>query len=725
MDPISRRTFLAGSACAGVLRALPLDYRTEEGWWLKPMRWVNLFLVEDDPPKLDLKFWLDYFRRIGADAARLTAGGDVAFYPTKIPFHHRSAWMGDTDPFGALVSGCRALNMKVIARVDPHAINGEAAQGHPEWVAVDAEGNKRQHGSTPGMWITCALGPYNFEFMTGVLKEIMSMYGVDAIFANRWNGSGMCYCESCQKGFRAFSGMELPRGTPTYRVARLHPKDTPWYTYSRWMNRRLMELWDLWDGELRKINPHSRYIPNMGGETDLDMDQIARRATILTLDRQGRVDTTPPWAIGRSAKQFRAIAPQATLGASLSVGMEGGERWKDSVQSGPEIRIWAADGIANGLRLTFTKFCATLYDRRWLPVVEEQFRWAQRSERHLKNESSLARVALLDSPQTARFYGSGEVNEKHFSGMYQALVEARIPFDLANEHFLDRDQIGRYKLLVLANAAALSDEQCRKLTDFVASGGSLLATYESSLYDEWGIKRKDFGLADLFGVRYLGRQQDRMRNSYARLETGPDGRHPLLAGFNGADRIVNSVRRIEVDAIRPFPVSPLTLIPPYPDLPMEQLYPRVPRTDVPLVYLRQAGKGRVVYLPGDFERTFWDYLLEDHARLIKNAVLWAAEEEQPLTLSGPGLLDVTVWRQAGSMTVHIVNLSNPMAMRGYFREFLPVGPLRARIRLPEGRRPKSVRLLTSSRTPAVDQQGYSLNVTIPSVEMHEVIAIDF
>jgi hypothetical protein len=162
------------------MRALPSDYRTEDGWWLKPMRWVNFFLVEDDPPKLDLRFWLDYFKRIGADAARLTAGGDVAFYPTKIPFHHRSAWMGDTDPFGALVAGCRDLNMKVIGRVDPHAISVEAAQAHPEWVAVDAEGNKRQHDSTPGMWITCALGPYNFEFMTGVLKEIMSLYGVDA-----------------------------------------------------------------------------------------------------------------------------------------------------------------------------------------------------------------------------------------------------------------------------------------------------------------------------------------------------------------------------------------------------------------------------------------------------------------------------------------------------------------------------------------------------------------
>ena len=31
-------------------------------------------------------------------------------------------------------------------------------------------------------------------------------------------------------------------------------------------------------------------------------------------------------------------------------------------------------------------------------------------------------------------------------------------------------------------------------------------------------------------------------------------------------------------------------------------------------------------------------------------------------------LDVTVWRQENSATLHLVNLTNPMAMRGFVRE---------------------------------------------------------
>ena len=64
--------------------------------------------------------------------------------------------------------------MVVIARTDPHATYQDMYEAHPDWIAVDAQGNKRRHWASPEMWVTCALGPYNFEFMTEVKREIMS-----------------------------------------------------------------------------------------------------------------------------------------------------------------------------------------------------------------------------------------------------------------------------------------------------------------------------------------------------------------------------------------------------------------------------------------------------------------------------------------------------------------------------------------------------------------------
>ena len=165
----------------------------DKGWFDRPMRWAQLTLVEDDPAHYDLQFWLDYFKRTHSDAACLGAGGCVAYYPTQIPFHHRSAWMGDTDPLGDLIEGCRELDMVVLLRTDPHSVLQDAYEAHPEWIAVDAKGQKRRHWAMPERWVTCALGPYNFEFMTEVHQEIMTMYQVEGIFSNRWSGSGMCY----------------------------------------------------------------------------------------------------------------------------------------------------------------------------------------------------------------------------------------------------------------------------------------------------------------------------------------------------------------------------------------------------------------------------------------------------------------------------------------------------------------------------------------------------
>src|SRR6476469_9151741 len=121
MREFTRREFLQSSAAAGAAARLRLKSAAapspgsgqptagDGGWFDRPMRWVQLTLVENDPGRFDPQFWLDYFRRLHADAATLSAGGIVAYYPTEVPLHHRSAWLGSSDPFGTMVKGCRDL----------------------------------------------------------------------------------------------------------------------------------------------------------------------------------------------------------------------------------------------------------------------------------------------------------------------------------------------------------------------------------------------------------------------------------------------------------------------------------------------------------------------------------------------------------------------------------------------------------------------------------------
>jgi hypothetical protein len=114
----------------------------------------------------------------------------------------------------------------------------------------------------------------------------------------------------------------------------------------------------------------------------------------------------------------------------------------------------------------------------------------------------------------------------------------------------------------------------------------------------------------------------------------------------------------------------------------------------------------------------------DHLALLVNAVTWAMEEEQPMTVRGPGLLDIAYWRQEKSLAAHLVNLSNPMMMKGPYREHIPAGPYTVSLVLPAGARVGRVRLLESGLTPKTRRQGGRLVVEVPRVTLHEVVAVD-
>ena len=122
--------------------AQPAGLRTPD-WYRSATRWTQLTLAEDDPVRYDPSFWLDVFKRTRSNATCLSAGGYIAYYPSKVPLHYVSKFIGDTDPFGTLVEGARRLGMHVMARVDPHAIHQDAADAHPEWVAHDRNGPRR------------------------------------------------------------------------------------------------------------------------------------------------------------------------------------------------------------------------------------------------------------------------------------------------------------------------------------------------------------------------------------------------------------------------------------------------------------------------------------------------------------------------------------------------------------------------------------------------------
>jgi hypothetical protein len=725
---ITRREFIQTTAAASVMlgelgKGLALPTTSDDDWFDRPMRWAQINMTEDDPARMDVPFWLDYFKRIHADGACLSAGGVVAFYPTDIQFHHRSQWLPGHEAFlSGLIDGCRKQGMVVLARTDPHATYQDAYDAHPEWIAVDAEGKKRPHPDYPNMWLTCALGPYNFDFMTEVTHEIASRYSINGVFSNRWTGNGICYCDSCTKLFFNAFHQPLPR--------KRDPRDEAYRNYIAWEQQRLFDLWAVWDKAIRQARPAARYIANSGGgaTSGLDMKKVGELAPTLFADRQCRSGDMAPWANGKNGKEYRATLGNKAIGGIFNVGIVSPYRWLNSVKNPQETRLWVQDGVANGLRPWFNMVSGSVHDKRGLKVIEDLYVWHYKWEPYFRNTAPIARVGLVYSQQTALFHAGPQrmqrLVEQPIDGMYQALIEARIPFEMVHDKMLDTG-IDQYKLLLLPNIAALSDTQCAQIRDFVKRGGSLVASYETSLYDEQGNQRDNFALSDLFGASYVAHVNTgkAVQNTYLRVEKDA-ARSPLLQGMEDAEFLMGGTWQLTTKPHNADTHPPLTRIPAVANLPMEKTFWTLEKTDEPEVYMQEFGNGRVVYFPWDLDRLVWDVLSLDHVLLLQNAIKWAANEPAPLRSSGQGFFDVTAWRQKDSITVHLLNMTNPMAMRPNIHALIPSQPQRVELDLPPGKRITRTRTLVKESDLVVQQNGNTVSFTVPSVLDYEVVAMD-
>ncbi len=75
---------------------------------------------------------------------------------------------------------------------------------------------------------------------------------------------------------------------------------------------------------------------------------------------------------------------------------------------------------------------------------------------------------------------------------------------MISEHNVTLEISFDYAVVILPNNFCMSDRNAMCRGGWTScAGGGLVATFETSLYDENGNARKDYALADLFGAHIL------------------------------------------------------------------------------------------------------------------------------------------------------------------------------------------------------------------------------
>jgi hypothetical protein len=728
-----------------------------EPWYSRVRRWGQINITENDAGNMDVGFWRKYWRETEVQGMILNAGGAVAFYPTKIPYHRVPASMGNRDLLGELAQACKEDGVVLCARLSYGYVNADVFKAHPDWFCVDAQGNRTRQA--------CMNGGYIYEYTPLIVKEIVANYKPAGFSLSAWGANyNLCYCDVCKKLFKEKAGHDLPAAKNWD-----HPVYRDWVV---WNDGQVLALWDF----------HNSVSKAAGGPDCIWVGQSG--GTVIARSMKGILARTPMIMHDHQVRNDESGFQQNSEAGKLTHGLLGWDKVVTECQAtfaprlgskpAPEAQMWMYEGMAGSITPWWHTIGAYSEDKRRFATAVPVFNWHKANEEYLYNRTPVATVGVVWSEDNNIFYGRDDTPEKvllPWRGMINALVRARIPYITVYADQIDRDA-AQLSTLVLPNVAALTDAQIASVKRFVDNGGGLLATGESSLYDKFGDRRPDYALADLFGTHWMdGGKTDSpapllgsselkgalaalgltmadvaatgvtANQTYLRLTpelrrnvAGPHNdtepmvppdavRHPVLKGFDGTDLIFfgGTSDLFKTDA----GVQVLmTYIPPSPVLPPENDWMRVPKTDTPaLIVNTRPGGGRVAFLPADVDRQYARLNYPDHGNLLANLVRWTAKDNIPLTVQGPGLLDCNLYQQSGRMVLHVANLVSAATWRAPLDEFIAIGPVTVRVKLTSGVSGLRAKLLVSGeKAPVTVKDGWA-EVKIPSISSHEVVVI--
>jgi hypothetical protein len=667
---------------------------------------------EHDGDSQNVEQWADFWASAKVQAVALSVSGPVAFYPSKIPYFHHSIYLKGRDLFGECVHSAKKRGLYVYGRMSPDIqwTAPKLLETNPLWFRRKEDGSLQQ--PAPDIAYTCIFSDHYAKQQPAIIRELNANYEIDGVYMNGWPTMQVCYCENCRK-----------IGDP-------HSEQ-----YHQAVMEKAVELIQLYKATVLEMSPNNFYSCNLGGglkESGLDQWRLTREVSWYTADNQSRSAVVAPvWQDAQQVKFARALMGDRSVAAvSASYGRSGKISWRQATDTSAEpsfrmAQTAAAGGIIwyhwLGLEQGFKD------DRRWQAPGRDFLSWHAKNDAHFHNKRSLASVAIVVSPRSLNLYKApySEDRTDHLEGFYAALVEARIPFDFVHEQDINQERLSQYAVLILPNIALMSDAEAATIRQYAERGGSVLATFQTGLFDETGNSRKDFALGDIFGIHKAGEPTQAGESA----DQAMGGIHlqsirqrgALTEGFEETTWIAGPVWR---QPIKPSPDAVMTFIKPYPVYPPEAVYQREPPSDIPALMSREVGNSRLVYMAGDVDSSFWRLDNMDLGRQMSNAMRWLLKGNNAVDVEGDGLMEVIGWETQRGFAVHLLNYNGANAFRGHMRKPVALTAQKVRIKLPSEKKIRQASLLHAGTTVAFQQTGNYVSLTVPKVEMYEVVALE-
>lgn len=610
--------------------------------------WDDRILDKVDPQAI-----VNEAARIGADGLYFFAKDHYGncYYNTRIGHKHRC--IGSRDLVAEAVQAAQRVGMRLVLYYsvvwDMHA-----AREHPEWCQRTVENRTLPDMDDPNRmwkWLTlCHNTPYR-DHMIAMLRELAMNYPeVDGFhldmfhlgFTKRW----CCYCDTCRALFIERYGTDMPHEASW---------DALWRDFLDFRFQSVDRCMHDLVNAIHAIRPGIFVTTNYHGSPGFDWTcgQKPVQHSMASSMNTGETYTPAfgelyPGMEGRFLRGINPDKPRELVCWRMN-------RITDfTCKSMAQLRWEAMTALATGASIMLidqTSFDGTIdpvaYDR-----LAELFREVHAKSAFLEGEP-LKHVGLYYSQKTRDWYGRLSLSRALMPvvGAYKALVESHIPVAFVFDETVSAAILAEFPVLVLPNVAILDEHECALLDQYVRDGGTLVATFDTSRFDEFGEPLADFRLADLFGVSYLD-TPDKAWHYWRGLDgvlgVDLDPRYCVLG-----DGPAHRVRATTASGCGVW-LSAFSDLRPPEHFFSHSVHPP-DQVEGSAVYVHNVQKGRVFYLPHPCDADYAnDHELPEHRLLLRNMIRAAGHRGPVEVVRAPLNVECIVLRQEGRYCVHLL-----------------------------------------------------------------------
>ena len=427
---------------------------TKHWWQGYPWRMVQTNFREIDMDGIDAESYAQSLADFGATVVTLNAGGILASYESKLPYHTMSQYLTGSS-LKEIIDACHTRGIRMIARMDFSKIPYAVYEQHPDWAFRTADGGiVNQNGFVQ----TCQNSVYQQEKAIEILKELLNTHPFDGVYCNMsgfvatgYDGSiyGFCTCDRCKAGFKAAFNLDVPD--------KLDMKDPVAMRYMGFQAGSGKKLRAKMTQVIKAISP----------EIAVDKVDYLRSESHTDID-------IPIWVYSASSNA-RQTSFSGLVCDNASVDYMGFRYRESSVSSGVSVlRQWQNLANAGSTSLYVIGRLDNHRDKSTFEAHKKVFRFHKSHEALLNGLRSAAEVLLVMKSQQSRC-------DPESFGWIRALTASHVPFDEVKASGVTESALEGKKLVILADAKDLQPAQCELLDAFVQNGGTLVASGDSGV----------------------------------------------------------------------------------------------------------------------------------------------------------------------------------------------------------------------------------------------------